>query len=81
MKTRRYGRFSLPAQMVSEGRWEVTRIMGMCSVFRAEHILMCDRVQYEVLCWKFRPIAQGEIAPEYEWVFSDSGVECVEKPH
>lgn len=81
MEKRRYGRFSLPAHMVREGRWEATRIMGMCAVFRAEHMLMCDRVQYEVSCWKFRPVALGEIVPEYEWRFGDDGVECVELPH
>lgn len=80
MNARRYGRFSIPATWVDEARPEVTRVMGMCAIFRAEHMMMCDRVEYHAACWKFRPVPVGDIAPEYSWIFSEEGVECVELP-
>ena len=78
-KQRRFGVFRIPAQWVQEMRPEVTRIMGMCAVYRAEHLLMSDQVEYVVECWKFRPVPPGEIAPGYAWSFSEDGsVDCHE---
>ena len=76
---RRIGRFSLPSDSVRASTPDVTRIMGACSIFRAEHMLACDRVDYMASSFRFREIQEGEIAPEYQWYFtSDGDMWCTE---
>lgn len=70
---RRYGKFSLPAKWVRISSPEITRIMGACSIFRAEHMLISDRVEYMAHSFRFREIEEGEIAPEYQWFFTSAG--------
>ena len=43
---------------------------------------MSDVVEYEAISFKFRPVAQGEIAPEYTWTMHEDGsLECTELPN
>lgn len=77
--TRRYGKFTLPGEWVRRGTSEVTRIMGMCCVFRAEYLMLTDVIEYQVSCWRFREVREGEIVPTYVWIMDDDGsVDCAE---
>lgn len=71
--SRRLGRFHIHADLVMDMHPAVTRIMGMCTILRAEHNLASNAVEYQALCFKFKPIAQGTIMPEYQWVFHEDG--------
>jgi len=82
---RRFGRFHIATELVLTAHPAVTRIMGACSILRAEHNLMTNAVEYEAISFKFRPIDQGEIAPEYVWTMhKDGSLDCTEftnEPH
>lgn len=79
MRARRLGRFYLPGNLVERAAPEVTRIMGMCSIYRAEHMLWQNEVEYIAACFRFREVAEGEITPLYQWqVDSDGFTSCVE---
>ena len=70
---RRYGKFYLSGYQVISASPEVTRVMGACSILRAEHMLYSDQVEYMAYSFRFREIEQGEICPEYVWHFSSDG--------
>lgn len=70
---RRYGRFCIAADMVRNATPELTRIMGSCAIFRAEYMMVSNRVEYVAYSFRFREIEEGEIAPLYEWFFSNCG--------
>lgn len=72
-RTRRYGRFSMPARWADEYRTELLRVMGKCIVFRAEHLYHSDRIEYWAASDHFRVLPEGEIVPEYGWYFTDDG--------
>lgn len=79
MHARRYGRFTAPAQWAYEFRTELKRVMGMCIVFRAEHLFHSDQIEYWAACEHFRLLPLGEIPPEYRWHFTADGeIWCVE---
>ena len=70
---RRYGRFTVPAAWAHDYRTELLRVMGKCAVFRAEHLFFRDCIEYWAACDRFRLLSEGEIVPEYRWVFTDEG--------
>lgn len=70
---KRLGRFHIPAELVMDMHPAVTRIMGMCTILRAEHNLASNAVEYQALCFKFEPVEHGRIMPEYQWVFHEDG--------
>ena len=47
--------------------------MGLCIVFRAEHLFNSDSIEYLAASERFRTVALGEIMPEYRWYFTDEG--------
>ena len=71
--SRRYGRFALHTEWVREYRSELLRVMGKCAVFRAEHLLHLDQIEYMAACDHFRQLNEGEVVPEYRWIFTDEG--------
>lgn len=79
MKQRRFGKFHLHAELVVAAHPAVTRIMGACSILRAEHNLMSNAVEYQAVSFKFRHIEPGEVIPEYTWTLGQDGsLECKE---
>jgi len=70
---RRVGKFTIPAQWVAEMRPEVTRVMGMCGVIRAEHFMHTNEVEYWAYCYRFREVSLGEVTPTYRWLFTAEG--------
>jgi len=71
MADRRYGRFTAPADWVSQFSTALKRVMGQCIVFRAEQLFHADHIEYWAASEHFRPVAPGEVIPEYRWVFVD----------
>jgi hypothetical protein len=47
--------------------------MGKCMVFRAEHLFSSDSIEYHAISDHFRQVAEGEMAPEYQWYFNSDG--------
>ena len=72
-RSRRYGRFSVPARMADEYSSELLRVMGKCAVFRAEHLYHSDSIEYWAACDHFRELSEGEMVPEYIWHFTSDG--------
>ena len=72
-EARRFGRFTAPARWAHEFRTELKRVMGLCIVFRAEHLFHSDQIEYWAASEHFRPVLHGEVCPEYRWHFSDDG--------
>ncbi len=72
-EARRYGRFTAPAQWAHEFRTELKRVMGLCIVFRAEHLFHSDEIEYWAASEHFRPVPLGEMTPEYRWYFTEDG--------
>lgn len=72
-EARGYGRFTVPARWVHEFRTELKRVMGLCIVFRAEHLFHSDEIEYLAASEHFRPVPLGEMMPEYRWHFTDDG--------
>jgi len=70
---KRKGIFSIVAEHVCNQEWFVTRIMGMCCIVRAEHLVMYNRVEYHAYSNLFDEVAEGEVVPYYEIQFSDDG--------
>lgn len=70
--SRRFGRFTAPAEWAHEFRTDLKRVMGLCIVVRAEHLFYADKIEYWALSEHFRPLLPGEIVPEYRWIFSDA---------
>ena len=70
---RRTGVFRLPVDLVRARDPSVTRIMGACSIWRAESMLMYDIVEYMASSHHFREMEEGERAPCYLWVNHDDG--------
>ena len=70
---RRYGKFSFPARWAYEFRTDLKRVMGLCIVFRAEHLFYNDTIEYWAACEHFRDVPLGEVTPEYRWYFSSEG--------
>ena len=78
---RRFGRFSVPADMAHEFSPELLRVMGQCIVFRAEHLFHSDTIEYWASSMYFRPVPMGEMVPNYRWIFTASGdLRAVESP-
>lgn len=76
---RRFGRFTAPASWAHEFRTELKRVMGLCVVFRAEHMLYSDQIEYLAASEHFRHVPRGEVCPEYRWIFTDEGgISCEE---
>ncbi len=72
-KPRRYGRFSVSAEFARQHSIGLLRIMGKCIVFRAEHLFASDVIEYTAQSDLFREIAEGEVAPEYQWFIDGDG--------
>jgi hypothetical protein len=72
-RSRRYGRFTVPARWADEYRSELLRVMGKCIVFRAEHLYHSECIEYWAASDHFRALQEGEIVPEYQWYFTDDG--------
>lgn len=70
---RRYGRFTAPAEWAHQFRTELKRVMGLCIVFRAEHLFHSDQIEYWATSEHFRHVPLGEVCPEYRWFFTDDG--------
>lgn len=70
---RRFGRFTVPARWAHEFRTELKRVMGLCIVFRAEHLFHSDQIEYWAASEHFRHVPLGEVCPEYRWIFTDEG--------
>lgn len=62
----RKGRFSIKRKHVINHEWFVTRIMGLCSIVRAECLIMHDVVEYEAISNLFDEVKEGEIIPTYQ---------------
>ena len=69
----RYGRFSIPTELFKRAPSDVMQIFGKCIVIRAESSYMRHAIDYEAMSPHFDIVAEGEITPEYEWVFSSGG--------
>ena len=69
--TRRYGKFRVPAELARRFDTSMKRVMGLCIVFRAEHLFYCDEIEYFAVSEHFRPVPPGEMIPEYYWVIED----------
>ena len=72
-KPRRYGRVSVSAEFARRPAVELRRRMGKCIVVRAEHLFVSDVIEYTAQSDLFREIAEGEIAPEYQWFINEDG--------
>ena len=72
MKDRK-GIFRIDGNFVRECSQDVKTIMGMCSIWRAEYLLMEDVVEYAAICEKFDELDEGCIVPNYKWVISEDG--------
>jgi len=70
---RRIGKFSLPSNLVKDRSPSVTRIMGACSIWRAEYMMMTDEVEYLASSHHFMELQEGYIAPTYVWVIHEDG--------
>ncbi len=70
---RRYGRFYVPAALAYQFSTELKRVMGLCTVLRAEYLMWCDQIEYHACSEHFRPIELGEMLPEYVWHFTTDG--------
>jgi hypothetical protein len=68
---RKLGIFFLNGQSVREYSTEVKRIMGMCTILRAEHMLSSNKIEYVAICDKFRSIHDGEMMPRYQIIIDD----------
>jgi hypothetical protein len=54
--------------------------MGACIILRAEMRYATDGILYEAYSFRFRELAEGEIMPLYDWVFTDEGdMQAVER--
>lgn len=72
-RLRRHGRFKAPARLAREFSTDLKRVMGQCIVVHAEHLFDADVIEYTAISEHFRPIAEGEITPEYDWIFTSEG--------
>jgi hypothetical protein len=80
-KFMRFGRFSLPRQMLDSFDTGAKRVMGLCIILRAEYDYAADRINYIASSEHFREVAEFELIPEYAWVISDEdGIRAEEKP-
>ena len=71
---RRFGKFRVSGQMLSQQfEGSMTRLMGACIITRAVHHWISDEIEYAGYSFRFREIAEGEIIPEYDVVFSQDG--------
>jgi hypothetical protein len=51
-------------------------------VLRAEHLFVCDTIEYYAESEHFRPLPEGEMLPLYRWVFtSDGDIQAEEIAH
>ena len=71
LATRRFGRFTVPAALAHRFDTDLKRVMGLCIVFRAEHLFASDDIEYWAASEHFRPVALGEVMPEYRWIFDN----------
>ena len=77
---RRYGSFLIPRQLIETDEANITRVMGACIILRAEMRYATDGILYEAYSFRFRELAEGEIMPLYDWVFTDEGdMQAVER--
>ena len=70
---RRHGRFSLYGEDVDSCSPYVTRVMGSCSILRAEYHFYSHKVEYVAKSFRFRELSEGEMIPEYVWIFTAEG--------
>jgi len=80
-RDRRIGRFRISMRLIERFDTDVKRVMGQCIITRADYLFSCDAIEYVAISEHFRELDEGEIAPEYAWIFtSDGGMTCTELP-
>lgn len=71
--SQRWGKFKVPATLVTKFDTSLKRIMGQCIIVRAEHMFINNIIEYSAISEHFRDLPEGEITPEYKWVFDIDG--------
>lgn len=78
---RRLGRFKISTHYVLTRAPIVTRIMGLCAIYRAEHLLAEDVIEYWASCARFELLSPNVIIPEYVWIVTvEDDVHCERLP-
>lgn len=70
--SRRLGRFTASSSLARQFSTSLKRVMGQCIIVHAEQMFANDEIQYCAISEHFAPLPNGEIVPQYRWVFSET---------
>lgn len=66
----RKGRFCISVEFIQSRPDLVQTILGNCIVFKSQHLLMYNVVEYFALSELFGELQEGQMAPQYRFVFN-----------
>ena len=68
IKSNRWGRFSIPIDLMNDTTSIPLAILGKCLVTRAETMAHNDFIEYVAVSTEFDALKEGDVIPWYNWV-------------
>ena len=76
---RRYGTFQLQGDKAKNRDSDVMKVMANCAILNAVYLAYSDMIEYQATSEMFDVLPEGEIIPEYDWVFTDYSIQAVKR--